>query len=210
MAQGGRPRDPRVGRAILQAAVPLYGEVGWAGFSFDVLSRRSKVGKPAIYRRWDSKAELIVEAVTSTRPALITPDLGDLERELYDIAEQLFDVWTSDVGPAWTRLQVEQRSVPELGDYYRAKTIEPLESSLRGALLRARERREMAQNVSTRLVLSTIAGSIMARVLNTPVSETPELVRTRDQFLHGLVQLVLPGVAHRPQDASALGSAAVP
>jgi len=203
MSHGGRPRDPRVDRAILEAAVPLYGEVGWAGFSFDVVSRRSKVGKPAVYRRWSSKEELIVEAVTSTRPALIAPDLGDLEHELHDIAGQLFDVWTSDVGPAWTRLQVEQRSVPELGELYRAKTIEPLESSVRGALLRARERQQIDEQVSTRLVLSTIAGSIMARVLNTPVAKTDELISTRDQFLGSLVRLILPGVQHPEHRAAA-------
>lgn len=194
----GRPRNPRVDQAIKDDAVELYGEVGWAGFSFEAVARRSGVGKPAVYLRWESKQQLIVESVVATRPSLIAPQVGDLKAELLDIAGQLFDTWTSPFGPAWTRLQVEHRSIPELGALYQARTLDPLEESVRLSVDQAVRRGEIPRSVSTRLLLSTIAGSIMARVLNTPVSHTKDLIATKEHFLAGLIELVMHGVQPVP------------
>ena len=54
-ATRGRPADPDIEQRVLAAALTVYGEVGWAGFTLDRVARRAPVGKAALYRRWPSK-----------------------------------------------------------------------------------------------------------------------------------------------------------
>ena len=63
MVEIGRPRDPRIDSAVLDATVELLGETDYASLSVDAIARRAGTSKPAIYRRWPSKAHLVHEAV---------------------------------------------------------------------------------------------------------------------------------------------------
>jgi len=59
----GRPADPGIERRVLAAALTVYGEVGWAGFTLDRVARRAPVGKAALYRRWPTKEDLLLAAL---------------------------------------------------------------------------------------------------------------------------------------------------
>ncbi len=59
----GPRRDPAVDEAVLAATRSLLVEVGYTGTSVDGIARRAGVSRPAIYRRWPSKALLVHEAV---------------------------------------------------------------------------------------------------------------------------------------------------
>lgn len=58
-ARRGRPRDPRRGRAILDAARIVFAERGFTGASMDAIAQTAGVGKDTLYRRWDSKEQLV-------------------------------------------------------------------------------------------------------------------------------------------------------
>ncbi len=60
--QIGRPRDPRIEQAVLAATVDLLVERGYADLNLADVARRARTTKPAIYRRWRSKAHLVHEA----------------------------------------------------------------------------------------------------------------------------------------------------
>ena len=74
----GRPRDPRIVGAVLKATVDLLGETGYADLSVDAIAKRAGTSKPAIYRRWPSKAHLVHEAVFPIGEATALPDTGSL------------------------------------------------------------------------------------------------------------------------------------
>ena len=59
----GRPRDPRIDGAVLRATVELLSETGYPGLLVSAIAERAGTSKPAIYRRWPSKAHLVHEAV---------------------------------------------------------------------------------------------------------------------------------------------------
>jgi DNA-binding transcriptional MerR regulator/predicted nucleic acid-binding protein len=44
-ARPGRPRDPNLESRVFAAALRVYAEAGWSGFSFDAVARRAGVGK---------------------------------------------------------------------------------------------------------------------------------------------------------------------
>lgn len=63
-ARRGRPRDPRRDRAILEAARVVLAERGFTGASMDAIAQTAGVGKDTLYRRWDSKEQLVQHLLT--------------------------------------------------------------------------------------------------------------------------------------------------
>lgn len=61
----GRPRDPAIDRAILDAAREVIAERGYTGASMDQIARTAGVGKDTLYRRWDSKQALVIQLLTT-------------------------------------------------------------------------------------------------------------------------------------------------
>jgi AcrR family transcriptional regulator len=62
VATGGRPRDTRIDDAVLRATTELLVEVGYLRLTVGAVAERAGTTKPAIYRRWPTKAQLVHEA----------------------------------------------------------------------------------------------------------------------------------------------------
>ena len=60
--RGGRPRDPRVQKAILKAAADLVLESGFKATTMDAIATRAGVGRMTVYRRWPNKAAIVMDA----------------------------------------------------------------------------------------------------------------------------------------------------
>ncbi|WP_254812545.1 TetR/AcrR family transcriptional regulator [Streptomyces cavourensis] len=54
----GRPKDPRVDAALLDAAIEVLNESGWAAFTTTAVARRAGASTASLYRRWPSKQAL--------------------------------------------------------------------------------------------------------------------------------------------------------
>jgi AcrR family transcriptional regulator len=82
----GRKRDHSRDGVILQAALDVLAEVGYAGMTIDMVAARAKAGKATVYRRWASKEEMVLDAVARTRPGELPfdelPDTGTLRGDL--------------------------------------------------------------------------------------------------------------------------------
>ena len=76
--QGSR-RDPAIDEAVLAATRTLLVERGYSATTIDLIAATAGVSRPAVYRRWSSKAQLVHEAVF--------PDLGPQPPEGDFIAE---------------------------------------------------------------------------------------------------------------------------
>jgi AcrR family transcriptional regulator len=59
----GRPRASRIDDAVLRATADLLEEVGYLRLTVGAIAERAGTNKPAIYRRWRTKAHLVHEAV---------------------------------------------------------------------------------------------------------------------------------------------------
>lgn len=82
----GRKRDQSRDVAILEAALDVLAESGYDGMTMDLVALRAKAGKATVYRRWQSKAALVVEAVAYLKRAQVDlaglPDTGTLRGDL--------------------------------------------------------------------------------------------------------------------------------
>jgi AcrR family transcriptional regulator len=65
--RGGRPRDPGNDVSILAAALDLLIERGAGGASIEAIARRAGVAKLTVYRRWQSKEDLLMAALEHAR-----------------------------------------------------------------------------------------------------------------------------------------------
>jgi AcrR family transcriptional regulator len=89
-ASGAAPnaarRSERARTAILEAALELARDEGYARLSMEGIARRAGVGKQTIYRWWPSKAAVIFDAILdqNSQPSgeVLIPDTGDLESDL--------------------------------------------------------------------------------------------------------------------------------
>jgi AcrR family transcriptional regulator len=70
----GRPRDPAIDAAVLQATRELHVEVGNSRLSFALIAERAGVTRPTIYRRWPSKAHVVFDSVIPDIEPITTTD----------------------------------------------------------------------------------------------------------------------------------------
>lgn len=82
----GRKRDHTRDPEILDAALAVLSESGYDAMTMDMVATRAKAGKATLYRRWPSKAELVIEAVACMKQGMNAienaPDTGTLRGDL--------------------------------------------------------------------------------------------------------------------------------
>ena len=94
----GRPRRAAARQAILDATIALLAEHGFRATTMDAIAARAGVAKNTIYRRWESKDELVTDALAElTAPHLETSGDGDSYSRLLDRANDLARVFADPV-----------------------------------------------------------------------------------------------------------------
>lgn len=85
----GRKRDHSRDPEILEATIEVLAEAGYDGMTIDMVATRARAGKATLYRRWPSKAELVLEAIGCMKSAALSadrlPDTGSLREDLIDM-----------------------------------------------------------------------------------------------------------------------------
>ena len=97
----GRPRDPAVDQAILDAARMVLARKGFTGTSMDEIARQAGVGKDTLYRRWKSKEELVLHLLSGISEQTVkAPDLDDARYALFLFLQAIRKVnLDTDLGP---------------------------------------------------------------------------------------------------------------
>ena len=85
MVGRGRPRDAGVEGRVLQAAMAEMRAGGYDGMSIDRVAERAGVAKTTIYRRWPTKAELVIAMIAGLRSAVPVAPSGDPRRDLTEL-----------------------------------------------------------------------------------------------------------------------------
>lgn len=78
-----RRRGEQLEQAILEAAWAELAEVGYTALTIEAVAKRAGTSKPVIYRRWQSRAALVIAAWARRQPIDETiPHLGSLRADL--------------------------------------------------------------------------------------------------------------------------------
>jgi AcrR family transcriptional regulator len=160
----GRPRDPSYDKAILDTALEILFEKGYAGLTIDGVAARTGVGRPTIYRRWTSKAALVIAALAQSIGVSPTPDTGTLREDLLAFQRQQVRMMN---GPESRRitagLVADLVAAPELADTYFRDYIGPRRESVWQALRRGIERGELRSDADLSLIYDLLLGPLFMR-----------------------------------------------
>ncbi|MEV4258191.1 TetR/AcrR family transcriptional regulator [Spirillospora sp. NPDC049652] len=141
----GRPRDPAVDDAIRQATLDLVADQGYRGVSMEGIAARSGVSKQAVYRRYASKGEVILDSlVTYARTRLPTPDTGDLREDLLTLLEETFAAQRGVHGALNQALAAEVLQDPDFARRVTDTLIRSRRAAVGEILDRARSRGQVA------------------------------------------------------------------
>jgi AcrR family transcriptional regulator len=159
-----RTMDPRVDEAIANATLALLNERGFASMTMEAVANTAKVGKPTIYRRFSSKAALVVAVIARQLPELEAPDLGDTNTELWTAVENGFP----EDGPAYVRLIggliAEQERHPELIETFRRNVLLPRRTIVYSLIERGQARGDVREDLDPEAAIDSLAGPFLARV----------------------------------------------
>lgn len=163
-------------RAIRRALMQELAAVGYGRLSIEAVARRAGVSKTAIYRRWSSKLDLVIETVVaaagSKLPALDTGSLrGDLTLLFQVVAHALSHPLASQIIPDLLAEAARNPTIDEtLQQLLRAKQQE-----IGGRLIAlAVERGELPADTDADAAVDLIVGPLYWRlaIARTPLTPT--------------------------------------
>jgi AcrR family transcriptional regulator len=97
--RAGRKRSEASRQAILQAAFALMEEVGFDRMSIEGVAARAGVGKTTIYRWWESRGVLAVEAfLTTVEPTIAFRDSGSARADILAQMQSLAALYRGSTG----------------------------------------------------------------------------------------------------------------
>jgi AcrR family transcriptional regulator len=165
--QRGRPRDPSRDEAIIEAAIDVLVRDGYDRLSMEGVAAAAGVGKTTIYRRWSSKAELVIDAMATLKPAIDSIDTGTLDGDI-DL------VIAASCSPSSERLMQVMASIcsalprePDLLDAFKTRFTEPRIARISDLLLRAQNRGELGPEIDVAMAASLMPSLMLQRVLMT-------------------------------------------
>lgn len=182
----GRPRSAQSHQAILQAALELLAEVGFERMSIEAIATRAGVGKTTIYRRYDSKEELVADAIESLREEIVLPDTGTLWGDMDALIQNAAQITLSPLGRQTVAMIISSASSnPQFAQIYWTKYLQPRRQAFAVVIERAKTRNEIQANIDPALVFDTMSGIMLYAQIFQPTSESWEA------YVRGALHLIL-------------------
>ncbi|WP_181763841.1 TetR/AcrR family transcriptional regulator [Streptomyces albidus (ex Kaewkla and Franco 2022)] len=146
----GRPAPTRrrgraLEEAIFTAAMEELAEAGYDGATIEGIAERAHTGKSSIYRRWQTKQELVLDALRDALPRLDDPlpDTGSLHGDLLYLLTRMTMVLNAPAGRALRGVIVDGRH-PALVSAIDERLIQPRIQLIVDVMRRAADRGEIS------------------------------------------------------------------
>jgi AcrR family transcriptional regulator len=182
VADAGPRQRPRVegGREeeILDATVEVLAELGYDRLTMDAVATAAKASKATLYRRWSTKAELVVDAISRAKgcPVPEGVDTGSLRGDLIAMScgEDGFtaEMPMSVMAGLLTALHRDE----DLKTAFQEQFLAPRIAVTNEVYRRAVERGEIAADVDVELLSMTLPAVIIHNAFVLGVEPTDDLV----------------------------------
>ena len=186
----GRPRSEEADRAILAATLKMVAAHGVTATTIEGIAAEAGVGKTTIYRRWQSKNDLIVAAVAQMAPRGDPPDTGTLYGDLKALAElqrqRLAGTGLLTVAP---RVLAESMNDPELHQGFLDSVINPLRGLIRLFIQRAVDRGDLRPDLNVEALVDILHSLPIYKIL-TSRGDPDSIAEIPDAY----IPILLPGI----------------
>jgi AcrR family transcriptional regulator len=162
----GRPRSAEAEKAILNATLRMLGTQGVAGTTIEGVAAEAGVGKTTIYRRWPTKTELILAALSDIVPPGEPPDTGTMAGDMAALSEtQRRRLAGSGLPGIVPRVLAESMSDPELHQEFVDRVVKPFRALLRLFIERGIERGELRADLEVEPLVDLLHAMPIYRIL---------------------------------------------
>ncbi|MFC7791008.1 TetR/AcrR family transcriptional regulator [Streptomyces cinereoruber] len=162
--------------ALLQVTLELAAEVGYAGLSIEAIARRAEVGKHTIYRRWPSKAALLMDALhRAWTTDLDHRDTGDVHHDLREqFVRSAAALSEPPIGPVYRAVIAEAQSDPALRAALDERFLHTVEQRTLDRIALGQRTGELRADMDLTFATEILCGGLYYRHLLTtrPVDET--------------------------------------
>ena len=169
---------------ILDATLEVLADVGYDRLTMDAVATRAKASKATLYRRWNGKVSLVIDALLSVKSTPQAPDTGNLRDDLIQsfcgmggLTDQQSVATFASVITAISRDQ-------DFAEAFRKEVVGPKAELSRLLFVRARERGEIPEGVDIDLLAPALAGIVLHRLYI--MGEVPDealVTRVIDQII---------------------------
>lgn len=210
-AKRERRKEARPGE-LLEAALDLFAEKGFAATRSEEVAARAGVSKGTLFLYFQSKEELFKAVVVENlggRFALWNQEFENFEGSTADMLRYCMRVWWERVGSTkasgLTKLMMsEGRNFPELAEFYRAQVVRPAHDLMRRILQRGIDSGEFAPIDVDHAIYAVIAPMLFLMLWkhsgNVCVDGQTEL--DPETYLAVQTGIVLRGLLARPGDTA--------
>ena len=187
--QSGRPRDHRIDAAVLRAVVELLPRTGYQGLTVAAVAARAGTTKPAVYRRWPTKAQLVHEAVFPVAARPLVPDSGDVVADLRSMVAATAELFgRPEVRAAVPGLLAEFARAPDLDAELQRRVAVPASADIRERIERAVASGEVRHDVAPDVLLDVVGGATLMALMLRPGCTLD------DRWVDGVVDLLTRGL----------------
>ncbi len=179
---------------LYAAVLDLLREVGYDALTMDAVAARTRSSKATLYRQWGGKAELVVRAMRSQKPGVISDiDTGSLQGDLHGLIGQ--DDCVMEQNAALMRaLAMAVQTNEDLRRAFKDLLVEPEVAEFQGIVRRAIERGEVrADNPALDYMVHMLVGAFATRAL------IDDLPPTREFLISYIDAVVLPALGVSPR-----------
>ncbi|BBX61732.1 putative transcriptional regulator, TetR family protein [Mycobacterium saskatchewanense] len=162
-------RSEAAREAILRAADDLLVEKGFAGVTVEGIARAAGVAKQTVYRWWNSKTDVLMDAFLEDAAAdLEPPDTGSLESDLRThVRDTIRFLTTDDAGAVYRALVGQAQHDEELARTFRARYLHDQQVRDQKPFVRAVARGELSPETDVASLAEWLMGPVHYRVLVT-------------------------------------------
>jgi AcrR family transcriptional regulator len=169
----------------------VLAEVGYRALTMDAVAAHARAGKATIYRRWDSKLDLVIDTCTElVQRNLPEPDRGSAEDDLGEFLSAFAAFLTGPVGKAAQALVGELPHEPELAAAFRQSFLLPQRDVLRRIIERGVRRGEIRADAAIDTVIELAGAALVHRLM---LTGEPLDNRFVDRLLHEALLPLLRG-----------------
>jgi AcrR family transcriptional regulator len=160
-------RSARVVSTVLRTTLEMLGKQGYAGLRIEDIADRAGVNKTTIYRRWPTRAHLVIAALTNLATPPVAVETGQLACDLRATFLTATTLRATAVGLGVVRALIAKRGDPEV-DRVLDELRERHRAPARQVLEHARRRGDLPKRVDIELLLDVLTGTINARLRERP------------------------------------------
>ncbi|MFJ4256334.1 TetR/AcrR family transcriptional regulator [Pseudomonas monteilii] len=162
----GRPRSEETRRQILSATISLLQEKSIQAISIEAIAREAGVSKATIYRWWDSKALVVIDAFMENHlvKTTIPRELGPRDALAYHF-NSLVEQYSGWPGSLVAQIIAEGQSDPSILRAFRERFHYGRRAVVREVLEEWKATEEIAADTNIEILMDVIYGAVYMRLM---------------------------------------------